>query len=427
MNKVSSRNAWAESLARDPGRAFDLAFVVFIAAALVLRPTPVWAAVFYGVLVPLFAWSLWARSRSVPATREAWLIGALLAYFATSILWSETASATREIKYFRAVITNGIFIAAAVAFFSRATEATIDRFEKALLAAAALNVAISFAIYFADFDPHRRLTGWAETRHSILGAYVINVCLAVTLDRIRRAQHLDWPLIGLAAAFAAFVVLTRSRAAIAVTFGLFAIAALCLPRQRVMALLVLPALLAIAALGAMAADADWFLREMLARADSYRLMIWEITWDAVQSRPLFGYGLAAEFPLPEPFSQPHNLYLAALYYGGIVGAVLLLALWVSLAARTTTGVRPPDRMLMLCLLVHIVVSGMSDLAQVFKSPSEQWLIIWLPVAMIIGCAGRTAGTAKPGADGMRSIPVPPRTPGDMCAEKTQLRRIGHRL
>lgn len=426
MNKVSSPNAWAGLLAREPGRVFDLAFVAFVAAALMLRPTPVWALVFYVVLVPLFAWSLRAGSRSVPTVRETWLIGTLLAYFAISILWSETASATREIKYFRAVITNGIFIAAAVAFFSRATEATIDRFEKALLAAAALNVAISFAIYFSDFDPHRRLTGWAETRHSILGAYVINVCLAVALDRIRRAPHLDWSLIGLAAAFVAFVVLTRSRTAIAVTFSLLAIAALCLPRRRAMALLVLPALLAVAALVGMAAEADWLLREMLARADSYRLMIWEITWDAVQSRPLFGYGLAAEFPLPEPFSHPHNLYLAALYYGGIVGAVLLFALWASLAARVTTGVRPPDRMLVLCLLVHIVVSGMSDLGQIFKSPSEQWLIIWLPVAMIIGCAGRTAGTAKPGADGMRSMPLPPRASEDMCAEQTQRHRTGHR-
>lgn len=380
----------AKQLLRSPAQTFEGAFILFVAAAFILRPTPVWADIFYVALFPAFVRALWTRERTVPRAPETWLLLALLVYFGASILWTAVSAPGRNVKFAFGVLTNGLFIAAAITFFARADERILDRFGRVFLAAAVANAVISLTLFVIQGDLDERLRGWAETRHPILGGLIITLALIFALDRFRRAQAFDWRALAISALFVCFVALTRSRTAIIAASCVTIIAAWRLPARRaaiLAILLALPGLLAFAAEPSLVESA---FAQLVERSDSHRLFIWTVAWENIQLRPLLGHGLATIFPLAEPFGHPHNLFLSTLFYGGLIGFTLLLALALALGVRVLALAGHERRMLALCLLAYLTASTAFDYGPLFRGASELWLTLWLPVAMIIGYAVRTA-------------------------------------
>jgi O-antigen ligase len=371
-----------------PGPLFDGAFVAFTAAAFLVRPTPLWALLFYAIMVPIFVRALVRRERAVARVAEIAVIAALLLYMGASILWSAEADSPRRLKYLVAILTNGAFIAAAVAFFRDAEQRLLRLFVPVLLAAAALNVALSLVLHVLEAGVYQRLEGWAETRQSVLGGLVISLVFSLLLAHAARQPAVDWRLVALGVALLAFIALTRSRSAM-VTAAAAAGIALFHRHRGTAVWIVAVAVLPLLAVAAVQPEVTWrIIAELAERADSSRLMIWRITWEQIALRPLLGHGLANVFPIAEPFTHPHNLYLAMLYYGGVVGLLLYMALLGSLAVRAVRSWRTPERLLFLMLFAHVVLAGAFTLAQLFRDVSEQWLILWLPIAMIIGLAVR---------------------------------------
>jgi O-antigen ligase len=79
-----------------------------------------------------------------------------------------------------------------------------------------------------------------------------------------------------------------------------------------------------------------------------RVAMWQIGLDAFRDMPLFGHGIAAsraliekgfhdQFGMTRGFSHFHNGFLTALVEAGILGAVMLAAIFV-VAARNAAGV-----------------------------------------------------------------------------------------
>ncbi len=251
-----------------------------------------------------------------------------------------------------------------------------------LIAAALLNLSVA-AIRLAFIGlSDGRMNGWAETRHPILGASVIGVCVLLAAGRMLegRSRRLAGAVI---VAGLAFIVLTGSRGPLIAIAGSLAVLLLGLrPRLLAAAAALGAACLAIVAVGAPALGAALAAR-IMQRGWSSRLDIWHLALREIAQRPLFGHGPGARLDRAVD-NFPHDLFLSMLFYSGAVGLVLLLAL-LALAVRAAwLRPEPAARWTLLALLAHLVLSGLTDLSQITKGPSPMWYIVWLPVALALG-------------------------------------------
>jgi O-antigen ligase len=131
-----------------------------------------------------------------------------------------------------------------------------------------------------------------------------------------------------------------------------------------------------------------YLVQCLARKDGYRLEMWSQTVEGITEHPWLGSGLGTRLiaPAGAPGAfNPHNLYLATAFYLGIPCAALFLCLvtWCIYLAIGLVRAGTPIGILAGLLLLHGVLSGMTDHAQLVKAPSPLWFIFWLPMGFVI--------------------------------------------
>lgn len=127
---------------------------------------------------------------------------------------------------------------------------------------------------------------------------------------------------------------------------------------------------------------DWEM--IIARADGHRLFVWQ---QALESVTLLGQGYRTPFeavlPYGETIYQVHSIYVKALYDGGIIGALLLVAL-LAMAGLTLWQKRHyPRAILGLALWANAVMFGMVDFDILWVNSGIEWLLFWLPVAMAV--------------------------------------------
>jgi O-antigen ligase len=379
----------------DPGRLTALAdaallplSLFFVAAGFVVAPEPVWAAMFY-LGVPLLVW------RVVPAVRPALaeplvlLPVLLIAWLALALAWSGPAvdGPSRWLWLWNCFCTLGFFLAA----LKLATPARDAGFlGTALIAAGTANAAWAIARFIAAGAAEERMPGWAETRHPILGATIIGLCLILALGRVARAR---WParlaLLAAVAVMAAFIWLTGSRSPLGATLAGCAVLLAGLRWRPIAAgaALMLAAVLALH-LYDPRVTGD-IVAHLTDRGWSQRLGIWHQSLAMIGEAPLFGHGLTALLPRAED-RFPHDLYLSTWLYGGMVGLGLLLASLALVARGLWRAPEGWERLTMGGLLVCAMVTGLTDLAQVVKGPGPMWYIVWLPLALGIAYIRRSA-------------------------------------
>lgn len=365
--------------------------LLFLAAGFVVAPEPVWAAMFYAGGLPLLAWRVVPRMAPRLAEPAVALPLLLVGWMALALLWSDRPGPddpSRLLWLWNCLCTAAFFLnlllVAGPAAGARAIEWT-------LIGAGTLNALGSIARFLAMGGTEERMGGWAETRHPILGAGIIGLCLVLALARAmapgcparRRAA-----LLAAVAVMAGFVWLTGSRgplAAVAIG-GAVLLGGL---RRAWQAAIVAACVLAVAL--ARLADPTLVLDvldRMTERGWSNRLDIWRQSLAMIGGRPLFGHGLTALLPRAQD-AFPHDLYLSTLLYGGAVGLALLLASF-ALAARGVWRLGPgAERRTLVALGLTACLVGATDLSQVVKGPGPMWYIVWLPLVLAIA-AGRRA-------------------------------------
>jgi O-antigen ligase len=378
-------------------RRFLWLFVAFLALGYLVRPNPLWAALFfYASLVPAMLLLLWrdASARAVLRDPLVQLCLALMGWYWASLLWGHDQPPRRVQGYAVGIPFNAGFVLCCVLFFARAEEAWLRRLLAALAVAAALNAVFSIGSHLA-LGLHRvegaRLAGWAETRHAILGAGVMGLglqaaCFLALLLRDRRWVVLSLAAVGLCAL--AFILITGSRGPVLATAAFLLVFGLAVTGWRGVlagAVLLGAALVAVFVLF----GPDWVLHQL--NRPSHRLPIWEVALARIAERPLLGHGVANHAIFGDPyFTFPHSLYLSALYYGGVVGAALLLAILCGALRRAALLADRRWRAFALASLASPMVFGLTDLGQPAVGPSELWYVLWLPVGAAIGLAMRKA-------------------------------------
>lgn len=378
------------------GEAFSAAFTVFLLGGFLLRPNAVWAFIYYAAVLPTFLALAWRRRGAVsfadPALGWAFLA---IAWFGLSLTWGIDQPPGKASRYLVSVVVNSTFVLCAYAFFAGAQVRWLTLLQRLLPLAAAANAVIAFAVSFSAGSGgellSQRLSGWAETRHPILGADVMCIALMFALHRITHETAAPWRMAAVAAMAlgVSFVLATGSRGPLlALVAGTACFIALSCPRR--FPVVAIGAVAALAAAYALVPGAAEFQHANLER-NSYRLEIWREVIDLAQQRPLLGYGAANSHWFVRPdITFPHSLYMSALYYAGIVGLGLVIGLFGIAAVRAWRD-GGDNRPLLLALLAVTVVAGLTDVGQFVKSPSELWYILWLPLTLIFGLSRRKRG------------------------------------
>lgn len=159
--------------------------------------------------------------------------------------------------------------------------------------------------------------------------------------------------------------------------------------------------IAVALLGVAGVGLTILLPEsILQRGLSYRPQIWQAALEQANGFYWLGHGYGSEFQfriaeIPRVWSDPHNVQIAVLLELGLVGLALWvlmygLTLWRSLSLREQPGVKVSS-----CLVIYGLAAGMTEGSNFLSRPNENWFLIWIPLAILIGLSlqQRSRGSA----------------------------------
>jgi len=126
--------------------------------------------------------------------------------------------------------------------------------------------------------------------------------------------------------------------------------------------------------------------------------VWQHTWVLIQERPIVGHGhgekvFRADYHTdaapasPHRFRHPHQYFLGVFFSYGLVGLLLVSALWVTLMARLLRAIattdHPPQRVLacaVLTLLTFVHIFALADCPTNVTAVAMIWLV---PAGLIV--------------------------------------------
>lgn len=120
-------------------------------------------------------------------------------------------------------------------------------------------------------------------------------------------------------------------------------------------------------------------RVLAIRGLSYRPQIWQDAWRRLvdECGLLQGCGYDGYLFLGQ-FTQPHNSYLGILYADGLIGGILMLALFGWICWH---GIRSGSKWFLLSL---IGVGGLlTTSGAIISSPKPYWIYFWIPMLMTV--------------------------------------------
>ncbi|MCH4092406.1 O-antigen ligase family protein [Acetobacter sp.] len=354
----------------------------FVGSGFILPNEPVWSDVFYIGIMPLFIYAVCrkdfdVRLKSCPAPLLA-AAGIMASFCISIVLNMTTLSQTGPAAFWMwNILCTSIFVFLLTDAFTKQADYR-DRLIRLMISAGMINILIAVPLRLVFQPPPwegdiLRMQGWGLTRHPILGAVIMGSILLMALSRaLSRHKWYDWAATLLALAF---ILLTGSRGPlIGILLAMPVLAGMKYPKTILTALPILAIIMMIG----LRADVGVFhlVQEQIGRGDSHRLMLWSLSWHDICQMPVFGHGPAWKFSNPgEPF--PHNLLLSTWLYAGAVGVVSLLVYLGCVCRSLFSSSAHTARPLSIAILLHTVVSSMTDFAQVVKGPAPMWYMFWL--------------------------------------------------
>ena len=138
---------------------------------------------------------------------------------------------------------------------------------------------------------------------------------------------------------------------------------------------------------------------LTARGFSYRPDIWAEAWQLATQQPWFGHGYDHQLLLKLEgsglaFNDPHNIELAVLLAGGLIGLVLWLALYGIAAIYSWRNRHNSAVLIASALLVFGFVAGLTEGRDFLSRPKEHWFLIWIPFALLINAWLKSESTRE---------------------------------
>jgi len=256
----------------------------------------------------------------------------------------------------------------------------------ALVAAAAAAFAIGYDYHSGLLqDKKYRLIGYGALYNPLRSGHLFGAFAVVAFWCVLAPPFQRWQryLAGVAVSILLLAVLfTASRAPLLGLLGVAIWTALGMaPKRQRWGYVV--------AIGGIAALSFWlFGPKLLERGLSFRPEIWNEMLRIAGAHLWFGVGLGADLAVTASdgvtYSDSHNIFLAALYCGGVVGLLLFVsvfgaAFWMAWRARCDSS--------LLALAAPLQMFGIATLqfdgGSLIGRPTEFWILYWLPVVITI--------------------------------------------
>ena len=234
--------------------------------------------------------------------------------------------------------------------------------------------------------PNYRLTGYAALYNPLMSGHLFGfffiVALSVALNEIQQSR-IHWMALAAALTCLLGIIMSGSRAplvAVSIT-TFYIILSQCPTPLRTRILAIFSLFLALI----------WiiFWDKLSERGLSLRPQIWIEVIRQSLAHPWIGTGLNADLniqidDIPDPFVATHNVILTALFYGGAIGVMLLVALqggafWLGHRMRH----KFTEAALAAELSLYGFITLQFDSGSLISRPTECWLLLWLPVAFAI--------------------------------------------
>jgi O-antigen ligase len=297
---------------------------------------------------------------------------AFCSYTALTLLWSGTDRAASALKHSLYVIL--IFYA-----FTLPSLKQIRQIINASLIFATLSALISIA-YFLYFDPQHRLPGYGALYNPLLTSHVYGMFSAISLSYLFLTNEKKWIWTVCFIVLTTLLLLTGSRTPLlALGASLLWLTLVTFNRRSIF---LFSAGLALGFL-LFFFDPEIFTNRGL----SYRPDIWREAWLQIIKNPLWGHGY--DHPMAfkvegirYTFADPHNLFLAVLFSGGILG----LGLWFILYA-VAIGFAWRNRSDLFVIAASTAVifgltAGITEGKAFISRPKEHWFLIWIPLSLL---------------------------------------------
>lgn len=308
------------------------------------------------------------------------------AYIMLSVLWADTddnlLSSIKRPLYLLMLLFAAFLI-------SLKHPGRLERMTEIAAVIAVLAAALSLAYFFYQ-GANGRLSGYGALYNPLLSAHVFGFFCAYWLSRWHLEEKATplLPLTALAILWA-LLIFTGSRTPLLALSVCLLWLAICQWKRRILLAiataiglaLLMKALLSIATPIELQAD------NLLSRGLSYRPAIWQEALRQIQASPWFGlgYGHPQVFRvegLDFALADPHNIELAVLFCGGIVGLTLWMLMYSYAMTYAWQQRRQPATLIASTLVVFGFVAGLTEGEAFFSRPKEHWFLIWIPLALL---------------------------------------------
>lgn len=314
-----------------------------------------------------------------------------IAYMVLSSLWSAQVSGDalwRDTRYAAYIL---VFVLLTV-YFQRRN----PRWPDVALTLVTGVVIVAGLVSILLFEPAYQLPALTEERMAGLGiannmnpsAFMYGLFGVVALERALRFRG-QWPTYFFAAGYAVivlFIVLTQSNTALLALIASSALLLLLGQHRSVRSVV-----LGLGFAGVVLVYLAWSLGLLNAPTDlgfTLRFPIWQHVVEQWQASPVFGNGYQKEIVLtPRGFESgvnyAHSLFLGTLRDGGLVGLVLLLAVYGLALLQGLRMVMARQDVLFPVLFAFGAIVVLVDTDQALTRPKELWIILWMPLGYLI--------------------------------------------
>lgn len=392
------RLATLRAIARD---RFPFGWLLAIFAALILvMPGPRHYRDFYYVALalPFLAVVRWQDLQPVARSWTFRLGLAYLGWMWLTLFWMSGTPGHEFYDVGRRILSALLFVAM-TAWLTRHDERFAERLFHVMAWACLVTLLLSaWWLRWRSGLAGTRLRAWIWENPNTAGEVygVVAVGLVSCTLRARRSKWLRSLVMALAASLAAGVVLSGSRAAlIAMSVAVAAPGLISGSRRRAAGALAGIALVAIV-------WAAWFgIDDLRERADAQRFELWGRYWGMSLDRLWLGHGVRFDptILLSNGYliGDPHNMLLSGLLLGGIVGAFIVLGLFVAAGRAGWLAWRQRGEAGPLSLFLYLAVHGLVESTPMIDNADWKWIYFWLPMALIAGSesAARGAAAAEP--------------------------------
>jgi O-antigen ligase len=275
-------------------------------------------------------------------------------------------------------------------YLLRWNEAWYQRMLQLCVLLAALSALGSMLVFYrANPFPETRLDGIGALTNVNEFANVYGLFALLAMGFALQARQLvdRAPFLLAIVAFVCFAWFGQSRTASAsMLLALLLLMGLTLKHGRMLYLSFLVVLA-----GSLVAAFPDLLLQALHRGLGLRPEIWAHMWAEAKAAPVFGHGLVSLGSVDagdQHFGSAHNAYLQVLWQGGVIGLCLFLAVLVMSFRLAWQRGRQRGDYTVFCILVFTACTMMTGVDTLIARPRDQWLLFWLPLALLLAYPGR---------------------------------------